>query len=311
MKLTFRLLSAVLSLAILIQASGCKQSKFDGYDVSETGLNYKFYKQNKDGKKPKVGEILEFDMIYKTDKDSTLFSSVEMGQPVMLPLEVPSFVGGIEEGFAMMAEGDSASFIVPSDSLFKKTFKSELPAFIKAGSYIKFYLKLNKVMDKAALEEERKKEAERKQEEMEVKQKEEMEILEQYLKDNKITTPARESGLIYIETQKGSGAQPQNGKKVKVNYTGRLLDGKIFDSSIEALAKEGGVYNEQRPYEPIEFQLGTGQVIPGWDEGIALMKKGGKAKLIIPSKLAYRNYNQGPIPPYSTLVFEVELVGVE
>jgi peptidyl-prolyl cis-trans isomerase A (cyclophilin A) len=108
-----------------------------------------------------------------------------------------------------------------------------------------------------------------------------------------------ESGLEYIEVEAGTGAQAVAGKTVAVHYTGKFQDGKVFDSSIER-------------GEPIEFQLGRGNVIKGWDEGIALMKVGGKAQLIIPPALGYGERGAGgAIPPNSTLVFDVELVSVK
>jgi len=103
--------------------------------------------------------------------------------------------------------------------------------------------------------------------------------------------------LIYVEEVEGTGAPAVAGKNVKVHYTGYLLNGKKFDSSVDR-------------GQPFEFTLGQGQVIPGWDEGIALMKEGGKAKLIIPSRLGYGARGQGSIPPYAPLVFEVELIEV-
>lgn len=107
------------------------------------------------------------------------------------------------------------------------------------------------------------------------------------------------SGLEYNEISAGTGAQAVAGKKVKVHYTGKLPDGKVFDSSIPR-------------GEPIEFVLGTGRVIKGWDEGIALMKVGGKAQLTIPPGLAYGERGAGGvIPPNATLIFDVELVEVE
>jgi peptidyl-prolyl cis-trans isomerase A (cyclophilin A) len=107
------------------------------------------------------------------------------------------------------------------------------------------------------------------------------------------------SGLEYIEVEAGTGAQAEAGKTVAVHYTGKFQDGKVFDSSISR-------------GEPIEFPLGKGKVIKGWDEGIALMKVGGKAQLIIPPDLGYGERGAGGvIPPNATLVFDVELVSVK
>jgi FKBP-type peptidyl-prolyl cis-trans isomerase len=107
-----------------------------------------------------------------------------------------------------------------------------------------------------------------------------------------------QSGLEYIEVEAGMGAQAEAGKTVSVHYTGKFQDGKVFDSSVSR-------------GEPITFQLGRGNVIKGWDEGIALMKVGGKAQLIIPPALAYGERGAGGvIPPNATLVFDVELVSV-
>lgn len=108
-----------------------------------------------------------------------------------------------------------------------------------------------------------------------------------------------DSGLEYTETQAGTGEQAAAGKTVRVHYTGKLPDGKVFDSS----------YSRG---EPIEFPLGAGRVIRGWDEGIALMKVGGKATLTIPPDLAYGERGAGGvIPPNATLVFDVELIEVK
>ena len=108
-----------------------------------------------------------------------------------------------------------------------------------------------------------------------------------------VTTP---SGLRYVDEVVGGGDGPEKGKNVKVHYTGRLADGKKFDSSIDR-------------GQPFEFRIGVGQVIRGWDEGVAGIKIGGKRTLIIPPDLGYGSRGAGGvIPPNATLLFEVELL---
>ncbi|MDT0608210.1 peptidylprolyl isomerase [Croceitalea rosinachiae] len=108
-----------------------------------------------------------------------------------------------------------------------------------------------------------------------------------------------ESGLRYKMIQTGSGVKAEKGKTVSVHYEGSLPDGQIFDSSFKR-------------NKPIDFQLGVGQVISGWDEGIALLKVGDKARFVIPSHLGYgRAGAGGVIPPDATLIFDVELMDVK
>ena len=105
------------------------------------------------------------------------------------------------------------------------------------------------------------------------------------------------SELKIIDQKQGTGRVAKSGDTVVVHYVGTLESGKQFDSSVDR-----GV--------PFEFQLGVGQVIPGWDLGVDGMKEGGKRKLIIPPKLAYGDRPAGSIPPNSTLIFQVELLAV-
>jgi FKBP-type peptidyl-prolyl cis-trans isomerase len=115
-------------------------------------------------------------------------------------------------------------------------------------------------------------------------------------KEEKIITT--KSGLKYIEVKVGAGKEAKAGNNVVVHYTGTFKDGKKFDSSVDRK-------------KPFEFSLGAGEVIKGWDEGVAGMKEGGKRKLIIPSDLAYGPKGRGPIPGNSELHFDVELITVK
>lgn len=113
-----------------------------------------------------------------------------------------------------------------------------------------------------------------------------------------IGSTTTESGLRYIDHVVGTGPSPQSGQTVTVHYTGTLTDGSKFDSSVDRGT-------------PFEFTIGIGRVIKGWDEGVMSMKVGGKRRLIIPPQLGYGSRNAGPIPPNSTLIFEVELLSVK
>ena len=126
----------------------------------------------------------------------------------------------------------------------------------------------------------------------EQKKKKEEKMLQDLLK-KAVTTP---SGLKYVVVKKGSGPKPTSGASIKAHYTGKLTDGKVFDSS-------------RNRGQPLEFKVGTGMVIPGWDEALLDMTKGEQRTLIIPPNLAYGESGRPPvIPPSATLVFDVELV---
>ena len=115
--------------------------------------------------------------------------------------------------------------------------------------------------------------------------------------ENEVVTA--ESGLRYIDVKEGEGAVAKSGDTAVVHYTGWLVNGTKFDSSVDR-------------GQPYRFSLGAGRVIKGWDEGVAGMKVGGVRKLIVPADLAYGGSGRPPvIPPNATLIFEVELLGVE
>lgn len=136
--------------------------------------------------------------------------------------------------------------------------------------------------------------------EAKAKEKQQKELMEfvGWVKKEYPKAMIKKSGLAYIMETPGDGPEAKNGDEVSVHYDGKFPDGKTFDNSY----KRG---------EPISFKLGQGMVIPGWEEGIQLLSKGGKVKLIIPYWLAYGEQGRGPIPPKATLIFDTEMMEIK
>jgi FKBP-type peptidyl-prolyl cis-trans isomerase len=226
-----------------------------------------------------------------------LFSTVERGEPIDFKCGSQFENEGFQEIIGMMREGGKANAIVPSSMAFgAQGAGGVVPPF----SSLYYDVELIKIISNEEWERKQAEKDAKKQAENAQKEKEEASSIQKYLNDNNITpTTTLPNGLIYVEKQAGTGPKPLDGKKVKVHYTGKLLNGTVFDSSVER-------------GEPYEFALGRRAVIEGWDIGIALMNEGGKATLIVPSKLAYKDRGAGDIiPPFSPLVFDVELVETE
>jgi FKBP-type peptidyl-prolyl cis-trans isomerase FkpA len=292
----FRTLGVLMVFALISQA--CSSSDIPGYKKTDSGLYYKFHVKS-GGEKANLGDIITFDLVY-TDDEGNVLMDTRGGYPSVMELIESEYPGDIYEGLAMLAANDSVSFILNADQFFQITAKMpDVEDFVTPGSKLNIDIKMLKIQTLEQFEIEYQELMEKQAQESDnAFQKEQADLL-QYLKDNGINQEPLPSGLIYIETKKGNGPKPESGKEVSVHYTGMFMNGKVFDSSIER-------------GEPISFPVGKGRVIPGWDEGIMLMNVGGKARLIIPSFLAYGDQGAGGvIPPFSTLIFEVELVSVK
>ena len=282
----FTIMLAVTGLFI----SSCQTGGGDGFKKTESGLLYKFAERSDNTEAPVVGSIVSITMKYGTE-DSVMFDSQRNPQPMEIPVMESVHQADIFEGLQLMHIGDSAVFKCNTDSVFVKLFRApNVPPQFDSVDYIYFNIKMLDIKTEEEVIAER-------DAEMEMMKNEETVKRNAYLDEHYPNDTPDASGLYYIQTKKGSGGKPETGKKVKVHYTGTFLDGSKFDSS----------YDRGQPYE---FPLGKGQVIKGWDIGIANMQKGEKGVLIIPSELAYGQGRRG-IPPFSTLVFEVELVDFE
>ncbi|WPP48396.1 FKBP-type peptidyl-prolyl cis-trans isomerase [Catalinimonas niigatensis] len=300
MKLSIANILSMIALAAITTLSACNQGN-GSYETTESGLQY-MYIEKGEGASPQMGEIMLIHMTYQTEDDSLLFSTEKQGGPVPIMID-SSAQGQIYEGFSMLKEGDSVAFKIGAEEVFVNTFNAPIPDFIDSLSSIVFNIGVEDVMSEEDFRAYQMEMMQKEQESMLTQQAEQMSTdstkIEQYLEENNIEAQATESGLRYVIEQQGSGVQPTPGDTVYVHYTGKLLDGTEFDSS-------------RGRGEPLAFPIGQRMVIAGWDEGIALLKEGGKGTLYIPSPLAYGPQARGEvIRENSILVFDVELVDVK
>ena len=136
-------------------------------------------------------------------------------------------------------------------------------------------------------------------------------VLQEYFAENNISAQYHNKGLFYVIHEPGAGGIPTAGNILRVNYTGKLLDGRVFDTSYEQIARDAGIYNPNRAYVPFEFRYQTGAVIEGWDIGFQYLKENGRATFYVTSPLAYGADSPGGIiPAKGILVFDVHLISV-
>lgn len=275
------------AVGITLLATACNKYRTQ---VNENGLKYQIFEHDDKARKAKLGDIMTFHLVLKNSADSALRDTYKEGMPVKMVLQAAPFKGSFEEGLAMLSTGDSAKFQISADTLFAKMMQP-LPPMIKKGTDLNFTVKVISVLTTEEFQKD--------QAEAGVKQKAvDAKVIDEYLAKNNLTAKAQKtaSGLVYVPQVEGTGPSPAAGDNIKAHYVGQLLSGKEFDSS--------------KGREPLQLTLGAGMVIPGWEEGLSLMKKGSKGILIIPSGLGYGPETNGPIPGNSVLKFDMELLDV-
>jgi peptidylprolyl isomerase len=262
----------IFDVELLEVIEGVRPWDAKGKDTITTasGLKYIVLKANPNGEKVESGSKVK---VHYSGffKDGKMFdSSVDRGQPIALTVGKGQVIRGWDEGLALLHKGEKAKLVIPYQLAYGENGR---PPVIPAKSDLIFDVEIVDVQASV------------------VPVPYDIKGIEK-----KTTT----SGLQYYEVKKNSSTvKAENGKTVKVHYTGYLADGKIFDSSVER-------------GEPIEFPLGQGMVISGWEEGIALMSIGDKLRLIIPYNLAYGEGGRPPIiPQKADLTFDVELIEVK
>lgn len=244
----------------------------------------------------KPGDLIKAHFFISTVVGDELYSSYDAGEPLEVEIGRTFDNVGVTEALQRVRKGTKATIIVPSEIAFGPEGRGDV---VPPYTTMVYDIEVMEVISKEEADKQKAEEERLQQQQAEQRKANEKMNIQNYLKENNLDATPTASGLYYIEQVKGDGPKPQPGNTVKVHYTGTLLNGNKFDSSVDR-------------GEPFEFTLGMGQVIRGWDEGIAMMNVGSKGLLIIPSELGYGSRSMGPqLPANSTLVFEVELLGFE
>jgi len=278
-------------VSLLVLASCAADSGFQRNEELYGDIGYRFVRSNPDSVGVKFGDVLFLEMDYCTEAGQKIYSSREVSDNFRMYANEGG-KGSIELAMAMMHKGDSAVFDIAAGPFYQNTKKKPLPKGLTANDRLVFHVRLDNVFDGAEYQREIDEYNER-------MQAQEMMILRDYVRNENISAKPSETGLYKIVTRQGAGSETAQGKQVTVHYVGTLIDGSEFDNS----------YKRDKPFV---FKLGEAKAIPGFEEGIASMRKGEKCRLIIPSRLGYGSRGVGErIPPFATLIFDVELIDFE
>jgi len=277
----------LLILPLMLGIFACNNQ---GMKKTKSGLLYKIISDGK-GDVAKKGQFLKISFTQKI-RDSILFNTAE-SVPVYVRVDSVGPVYSPAEIFSMLRKGDSAVIVQTGDSLQHK-FGQNLPAYIKKKDRLVLALRVVDLFTSDSLVKN-----DRDQEMAKEKIKEDK-ALADYVSTHKINAQKTEKGTFVEVTSPGDGPAVDSGKQVSVRYTGKIMpSGKVFESNMTPPANE-----------PIKFVIGRRAVIPGWDDGLKLFKKGGKGTLYIPAYLAY-DAQPGPDgKPFENLMFDVEIVDV-
>jgi FKBP-type peptidyl-prolyl cis-trans isomerase len=269
--------------------TACTQ-RFPGYKKTPSGLYYKFRSQNTSATKPQLTDFMKVDMACYLN-DSVYYDWQGTQHDVYTQLQTPIFKGDLQEAYAMMHVGDSASFYVKADSVAAMYYKQDPNAVgLKPDDYFRYEVKLVEVkseeafMAEIAMMKEVMKEAS-------------LKALEDYVAANNISVTPESSGVYIIPLEKGKGRCPVKGEKVELDFSASLLDGQSVGSTFD------------NP-EKFSFVLGDNSTIRGWEEIVPKMHLGERVKAIIPFDLAYGEHAVGSIPAYANLVYDIKLLKI-
>jgi len=271
----------------------------NNYSKTANGLEYRILKDSIGKGLPEAGGYVTFWFLLQNDKDSILSNQIKNPNPVAMPTPEVLHKASIEEGLLLLTEGDSAIFLLNSDSLYTNTFRQPRPAYVKANSPLKMTIKMGRVYSKKTVDSllavQEKQAAGQTASQAEVDIRDSIAI-QDYLLNNHYTGQ-RTAGGTYVVILKAStaGAAIRSGEEIEATYIGKLL-------------VEGSEFDRSPAGEYFKFRVGQRQVINGWDEGFQKLKHGDKALILIPSRSGYGSRGAGgAIPPNAPLLFEVEV----
>lgn len=285
-----QLKNIIIAAGFAVAAASCNQVDFK---KTKTGLPYKHF-ESKSGKKVEEGKFVKAHVMQKI-KDSVIFSTYT-GLPAYFQVTNATQPYDISEVFTSLKEGDSVYAVQAMDTFIKKNPAIVQQTPYRNGDKIVTTVKILKVFDNAdqyRQDEEKERNAIVAKEETAVKQ---------YLSKNNINAQRTPSGTYVQVLNPGTGEPVAAGKNVSVKYKGQTFGGTVFDSNMDSTFGHT---------EPMTFTVGVGQMIRGFDEGVQGLKEGAKARIFIPSMLAYGAQPPSPqIKPYEHLIFDVEVLDV-
>lgn len=254
---------------------------------SDSGVFYTVHERGEDTSRPAESDIVTVHMDYRLD-DTLLFTSRSLNKDFEFPLIKPMFEGDVYDGIKLMGNGDSMTFRIVADSFYFNTAQlTELPDYVVAGSPMYFDVKLLNHRSQESFEEERKDEEIR-------LQGEEEEIIKKYLSELDLVIHPQTSGLYYYPLKQGKGKRPDSGDMCRVELTVSLLDGTQLYSNVNS-------------GDPLDVEYGKGFDTQGFMEGLGMLKTGGKALLIVPSKIGVGSSGKNGVPPFTPIQYEMEL----
>ena len=288
----------LIPYALYLCLSSCGDNRFPGFTETKNGLFYKLIDVGEGNKKAKPNDYVTAQIIIKSEKDSILYDTRRMGLEgaVTFILDSASYPKNYLEGFQYLAEGDSATFITDAYTIFTKKLHDEIPK----GMNMESPIIVNTRVIAIRTPEEHQKEMLEEKKKQEQGEFEEKKMLEKYLVDSAITASVIANGIYYTVLREGKGIVPDSGSLALINYRGCFLNGRCFDSNYET--------------QPFEYAVGAEeQLIKGMEIGVRRMHEGEKAKFIIPSHLAFGSTGSSTeiVPPFTTVIYEVELLKVQ